>query len=80
MMGGADTKNFIVTGDYIIGPQDVLEISVWRNPDLSRQVTVRPDGRISLPLIGDVGAVGLDGKMLDKPHLKQAEKVLARVR
>ena len=54
-MGSA---NFIVTGDYIIGPQDVLEISVWRNPDLSRQVTVRPDGRISLPLIGDVDAVG----------------------
>lgn len=53
-----DRSNFIVTGDYIIGPEDVLEISVWRNPDLSRQVTVRPDGRISLPLIGDVGAVG----------------------
>jgi len=58
MMGSADKTNFIVTSDYIIGPQDVLEISVWRNPDLSRQVTVRPDGRISLPLIGDVGAVG----------------------
>ncbi len=57
-MGGIDTSNFIVTSDYIIGPQDVLEISVWRNPDLSRQVTVRPDGRISLPLIGDVDAVG----------------------
>lgn len=58
IMGAADATNFIVTSDYIIGPQDVLEISVWRNPDLSRQVTVRPDGRISLPLIGDVGAVG----------------------
>ncbi len=51
-------KQLIVTNDYIIGPQDVLEISVWRNPDLSRQVSVRPDGRISLPLIGDVLAVG----------------------
>jgi len=59
MPGAVDRTNFIVTGDYIIGPEDVLEISVWRNPDLSRQVTVRPDGRISLPLIGDVGAVGL---------------------
>jgi len=58
MMGSTDKSNFIVTSDYIIGPQDVLEISVWRNPDLSRQVTVRPDGRISLPLIGDVDAVG----------------------
>ena len=57
-MGAAGHSKFIVTSDYIIGPQDVLEISVWRNPDLSRQVTVRPDGRISLPLIGDVKAVG----------------------
>ena len=49
---------FIVTPDYIIGPEDVLEITVWRNADLSRAVSVRPDGRISLPLIGDVVAVG----------------------
>ncbi|RMH05975.1 MAG: hypothetical protein D6704_08370 [Nitrospirae bacterium] len=54
----SDQSKLIVTDDYIIGPQDVLEISVWRNPDLSRQVIVRPDGRISLPLIGDVMAVG----------------------
>ncbi len=55
----AEKKALIVTDDYIIGPEDVLEISVWRNPDLSREVMVRPDGRISLPLIGDVKAVGL---------------------
>lgn len=58
VMGASGQSKFTVTNDYIIGPQDVLEISVWRNPDLSRQVTVRPDGRISLPLIGDVKAVG----------------------
>lgn len=57
-MGGSNPTKLIVTDDYMIGPQDVLEISVWRNPDLSRQVIVRPDGRISLPLIGDVDAVG----------------------
>lgn len=45
--------------DYIIGPEDVLEISVWKNPDLSKTVMVRPDGKISLPLIGDVRASGL---------------------
>ena len=56
--------NMLVTSNYIIGPQDVLEISVWRNPDLSRQVSVRPDGRMSLPLIGDVMAVGRDTKAL----------------
>ena len=55
----AEKRALIVTDDYIIGPEDVLEISVWRNPDLSREVMVRPDGRISLPLIGDVTAVGL---------------------
>lgn len=42
--------------DYIIGPEDVLEISVWREPDLQREVLVRPDGRISFPLAGDVKA------------------------
>ncbi len=50
MMERSQQSNMIVTENYIIGPQDVLEISVWRNPDLSRQVNVRPDGRISLPL------------------------------
>ena len=44
---------------YIIGPEDVLEISVWQNADLSRTVNVRPDGKISLPLINDVQAAGL---------------------
>jgi len=43
---------------YIIGPEDVLEISVWKNADLSKTVIVRPDGNISLPLIGDVKAMG----------------------
>ena len=47
-----------VTTDYILGPEDVLEITVWRSTDLSKVVTVRPDGRISLPLIGDVSAMG----------------------
>ncbi|MFQ5330298.1 MAG: polysaccharide biosynthesis/export family protein, partial [Thermodesulfobacteriota bacterium] len=41
---------------YLIGPEDVVEISVWKNPDMSKVVTVRPDGMISLPLIGDVKA------------------------
>lgn len=54
----ADKTSLIVTEDYIIGPEDVLEITVWRNSDLSKVVTVRPDGKVSLPLIGDVEAVG----------------------
>lgn len=46
------------TQEYLIGPEDVLEISVWRSEDLSKEVVVRPDGIISLPLIGDVPAAG----------------------
>ncbi|MBN2374627.1 polysaccharide biosynthesis/export family protein, partial [bacterium] len=43
---------------YLIGPEDVLNISVWGNKDLNHQVFVRPDGKISFPLIGDVLAMG----------------------
>jgi polysaccharide export outer membrane protein len=53
-----EKSSLIVTTDYLLGPEDVLEITVWRNVDLSKTVTVRPDGKISLPLIGDVSAVG----------------------
>jgi len=48
----------IVTDAYTIGAEDVLEITVWRNQDLSKTVQVRPDGRFSLPVIRDVVAVG----------------------
>lgn len=43
---------------FRIGREDVLDIAVWRDPDLSRTVPVRPDGMISLPLLGDVQAAG----------------------
>jgi len=51
--------------EYIIGEEDVLYISVWQNPDLDQEVIVRPDGRISFPLIGDVQASGLSVTELD---------------
>ncbi len=47
-----------VSSEYIIGAEDVLEITVWRNVDLSKVVQVRPDGRISMPIIRDMMAVG----------------------
>jgi polysaccharide biosynthesis/export protein len=46
------------TASYIIGPGDALEISVWHNPELSATAPVRPDGRISTPLVNDVVAAG----------------------
>jgi polysaccharide biosynthesis/export protein len=45
--------------NYIIGPQDVLDVDVWKEPELTRSVPVRPDGKISLPLLNDVQASGL---------------------
>jgi polysaccharide export outer membrane protein len=45
--------------EYRVGPEDVLEIAVWKNPELTRTVAVRGDGRISLPLINDIQAAGL---------------------
>ncbi|NIM98710.1 MAG: sugar ABC transporter substrate-binding protein, partial [candidate division Zixibacteria bacterium] len=47
------------SGNYVIGQGDVLEVFVWRNENLSRQIVVRPDGKISLPLLQDVQAEGL---------------------
>ncbi len=46
-------------GQYRIGPEDVVEVSVWNNTALSRTVPVRPDGKLSLPLLNDVPAAGL---------------------
>jgi polysaccharide export outer membrane protein len=45
--------------EYKIGPQDILRIDVWKEPEISRAVPVRPDGRVSLPLLNDVQAAGL---------------------
>ncbi|MCQ9322529.1 polysaccharide biosynthesis/export family protein, partial [Staphylococcus aureus] len=44
--------------EYVIGPLDQLQIFVWRNPELSSKVQVRPDGRITTPLVSDMPAVG----------------------
>jgi len=47
------------TAEFQIGAEDVLDISVWKNQELSRKVPVRPDGKISLPLVNDIQAAGL---------------------
>ena len=53
-----------VSQNYRIGPEDKLDVQIWKNADLSKTVTVRPDGKISLPLIGDVQAAGLTAGQL----------------
>lgn len=59
---------------YVIGPNDSLNIFVWRNPELSQNVPVRPDGRISVPLIEDLQAAGKTPTEL----ARDIEKVLAQ--
>jgi polysaccharide export outer membrane protein len=59
---------------YKIGPLDTLNVVVWRNPDLSSTVTVRPDGRISIPLVEDVVAAGRNPADLSR----EIEKSLAK--
>lgn len=62
-----------VPNDYIIGPGDTLQVFVWRNPELTTTVPVRPDGKISTPLVDDMVAVGKTPSVL----ARDIEKVLA---
>jgi polysaccharide export outer membrane protein len=56
---------------YVIGSDDVLSISVWKEEGLSRQVRVRPDGRVSFPLVGDVDAAGRTAPQLEAELSRQ---------
>lgn len=61
---------------YKVGPLDVLSITVWRNPELSTTVTVRPDGRISMPLIDEVMAAGKNPSEVARELEKGLSKLL----
>ena len=63
-----------VPTDYLIGADDVLTIVFWREKDLSSDVVVRPDGRISLPVLQDINAAGLTPEQLRDSLTKTAEK------
>ena len=53
-------------GEFLLGPEDVLDITVWRNQDLSKTAVIRPDGMVSMPIVGDVRAAGLTASALAK--------------
>jgi polysaccharide export outer membrane protein len=62
---------------YVIGPEDVLHIAVWKEADLTATLPVRPDGKISLPLLDDVQAAGLTPKQLAESVKEKLKKYIA---
>ena len=61
---------------YVVGPLDTVNIIVWRNPELSMSVPVRPDGRITTPLVEDLPALGKDATTLARDIEKALEKYI----
>jgi polysaccharide export outer membrane protein len=65
------------SSDYIIGADDSLHISVWKEPDLTETLPVRPDGKISMPLLNDVPAAGLTPLQLKDSITEKLKKYIA---
>jgi polysaccharide biosynthesis/export protein len=63
--------------DYVIGADDTLHISVWKEPDLSETLPVRPDGKISMPLLNDIPAAGLTPLQLKDSITEKLKKYIA---
>jgi polysaccharide export outer membrane protein len=66
--------------DYVIGPEDVLHVAVWKEADLTATLPVRPDGKISLPLLNDVQAAGLTPMQLADSLTEKLKKYVAAPR
>jgi polysaccharide export outer membrane protein len=71
---GAEEKPVMPGMDYVIGPGDVLDISVWKVAELTKLVTVLPDGKIAFPLIGQIVAGGKTLDQLSRELEKKLEK------
>jgi polysaccharide export outer membrane protein len=72
--GGFATAGVTLPPDYLIGPDDLLIVSFWKEKDMSSEVVVRPDGHISLNLLNDVQAEGLTPEQLTKKITQAASK------
>ena len=67
----------VAPASYVIGPEDTLHVSVWKEPDLTATLPVRPDGKISLPLLDDVQAAGLTPMQLAAAITDKLKKFVA---
>jgi polysaccharide export outer membrane protein len=65
-----------VSPDYVIGPNDALQIDVWKEPQVSGKLPVRPDGMISLPLVGDMPAAGFTPMQLGQEVSSRLKKFI----
>ena len=74
---GDEVQASNVAPDYVIGADDTLHISVWKEPDLTETLPVRPDGKISLPLLNDVPAAGLSPTQLAVSITEKLRKYVA---
>lgn len=59
-----EEREYETPSEFLLGPEDVLEIAVWKNQDLTKTVAIRPDGLISMPIVGDIQAAGLSANEL----------------
>jgi polysaccharide biosynthesis/export protein len=71
------TANASADPTYVIGPEDTLHIAVWKEADLTATLPVRPDGKISLPLLNDVQAAGLTPQQLADSVTEKLRKYIA---
>jgi len=69
--------DMVAPNEFLLGPEDVLNVTIWKNQDLSREVVVRPDGMISMPLVGDIQATGLTANLLAKRIAERLTEYLA---
>jgi len=76
-MARASEADKAKSNEYVIGPDDVLSIMVWKEPDFTKVVPVRPDGMISMALAGDIKAAGLTVKQLQENLKKQLTAFVA---
>jgi len=63
-----------IAAAYVLGPEDVIQVLVWKDDSLTRTVMIRPDGKVSLPLVGEVQAAGLTPAQLANGVKKRLEK------
>lgn len=71
---GPAAAAFVPPPDYVIGPEDILQVVFWRDKELSAEVVVRSDGKITLPLLNEVPAAGLTPEQLRERVLEEARR------